>query len=156
MTIAPPPPAWSERPAAEGVPGGFWIRFVAYVIDALVMMFAGLLLVGVFVGAVILSGQSIDEEGRSGLLIILFVILLVAGFIVINWLYEALMTSSPRGATLGKMALDPSIVPYDGAPLSFGRATAATRPTAPLRRRARARASPMSRRSASTSSARVS
>ena len=44
--------------------------------------------------------------------------------IVINWLYEALMTSSPRGATLGKRALGLRIVRADGAQLSFGRATA--------------------------------
>ena len=34
------------------------------------------------------------------------------------------MTSSPRGATLGKMALGLRIVRVDGTQLSFGRATA--------------------------------
>ena len=38
MTNAPPPPAWSDRqPVAIseiGRPGGFWIRFVAYLLDA--------------------------------------------------------------------------------------------------------------------------
>jgi uncharacterized RDD family membrane protein YckC len=49
--------------------------------------------------------------------------LLILALMVINWLYEALMTSSPRGATLGKMALGLRIVRFDGAQLSFGRAT---------------------------------
>ena len=48
----------------------------------------------------------------------------VLALIVVNWLYEALMTSSPRGATLGKQALGLRIVRADGARLSFGRATA--------------------------------
>ena len=48
----------------------------------------------------------------------------ILALIVVNWLYEALMTSSPRGATLGKQALGLRIVRADGAQLSFGRATA--------------------------------
>ena len=50
--------------------------------------------------------------------------MLVLALIVINWLYEALMTSSPSGATLGKLALGLRIVRADGVQLSFGRATA--------------------------------
>ena len=51
-------------------------------------------------------------------------ILILLVLIIVNWLYEALMTSSPRGATLGKMAIGVRIVRVDGAQLSFGRATA--------------------------------
>ena len=126
MTNAPPPPVWSDRPlvAVEGAPpAGFWIRFVAYMIDGLIMTAAAAILVGVFVGFVILTDESVDHEELAAPLIIAAILLVIA-LIVINWLYEALMTSSPRGATLGKMALGLRIVRFDGAQLSFGRATA--------------------------------
>lgn len=51
-------------------------------------------------------------------------IALALGLVVIGWLYEALMTRSPRGATVGKLALGLHIVCVDGAQRSFGRATA--------------------------------
>lgn len=121
--VAPPPPAWSDRPAAEGMPGGFWIRFVAYMIDALIITAVTAVLVGVFAGFILLTDQPVDHE-RPTAPIILGVLLLIFATIAVNWLYEALMTSSPSGATLGKMALGLRIVRFDGAQLSFGRATA--------------------------------
>jgi uncharacterized RDD family membrane protein YckC len=126
LTNAPPPPVWSDRPlvAAEvAPPGGFWIRFVAYMIDGLVMLVPTAILVGIFAAFVILTDESMDHDGLPALLVVALV-LLVAAMIVVNWLYEALMTSSPRGATLGKMALGLRILRFDGTQLSFGRATA--------------------------------
>jgi uncharacterized RDD family membrane protein YckC len=126
LTNAPPPPVWSDRPlvAAEvAPPGGFWIRFVAYMIDGLVMLVPTAILVGIFAAFVILTNQSTDHEELPAQLVVALV-LLVAAMIVINWLYEALMTSSLRGATLGKRALGLRIVRFDGTQLSFGRATA--------------------------------
>jgi uncharacterized RDD family membrane protein YckC len=104
-------------------PAGFWIRFVAYMIDGLVMLVPTAILVGIFAAFVILTDESMDHEGLPALLVVAIVVL-VAALIVVNWLYEALMTSSPRGATLGKMALGLRIVRFDGTQLSFGRATA--------------------------------
>lgn len=126
MSDAPPPPAWPVPPAATietARPGGFWIRFVAYLIDGLIMMAAGAILVGVFVVAILLAGESFDREEPS-LFAVLAMVLLVLALVVVNWLYEALMTSSPGGATVGKMAFGLRIVRFDGAQLSFGRATA--------------------------------
>jgi uncharacterized RDD family membrane protein YckC len=110
--------------AVEGAPpAGFWIRFVAYMIDALIVTAVSVLLLGICVGAVILADESVDFENPGGI-VMGAVLLVIAALIVINWLYEALMTSSPRGATLGKMALSLRIVRFDGTQLSFGRATA--------------------------------
>jgi uncharacterized RDD family membrane protein YckC len=109
--------------AEIGPPGGFWIRFVAYLLDAFIMSIAVVVLVGIFVAAVLLVDESIDEDKTSPFMVVSIVVLLLA-LLVINWLYEALMTSSPRGATLGKLALGLRIVRADGAQLSFGRATA--------------------------------
>jgi uncharacterized RDD family membrane protein YckC len=126
LTNAPPPPVWSDRPLVAvdvAPPAGFWIRFVAYMIDALIVTAVSVLVIGIFVGAVILTDESLDLENPGGI-VIGAILLVIAALIVINWLYEALMTSSPRGATLGKMAIGARIVRTDGAQLSFGRATA--------------------------------
>jgi uncharacterized RDD family membrane protein YckC len=110
--------------AVEGAPpAGFWIRFVAYMIDALIVTAVSLLLLGICVGVAILTDETLDFENPGGI-VMAAVLLAIAALIVINWLYEALMTSSPRGATLGKMALGLRIVRFDGTQLSFGRATA--------------------------------
>jgi uncharacterized RDD family membrane protein YckC len=106
-----------------GPPGGFWIRFVAYLLDAFIVSIAALAIVAVFIAVMLLSDKTIDE-GRDSLFIIASVIAMVFALLVVNWLYEALMTSSERGATLGKQALGLCIVRADGAQLSFGRATA--------------------------------
>ncbi|MDP1751836.1 MAG: RDD family protein [Reyranella sp.] len=128
MANPPPPPAWPGQPQATdaiapGPYGGFWIRFVAYMIDGLVLSLAAAVMVAIFAAFVVLTGMEHDSEEPS-LEIILGAILMILALIVVNWLYEALMTSSPRGATLGKMAIGVRIVRVDGAQLSFGRATA--------------------------------
>jgi uncharacterized RDD family membrane protein YckC len=127
MTNAPPPPAWSDRQqvatAGIGSPGGFWIRFVAYIIDSFIVTIAAIAIVGIFIAVVLLADESIDGSEDS-LFIAGSIVVVVLALLVINWLYEALMTSSPRGATLGKLALGLRIVRADGAQLSFGRATA--------------------------------
>jgi uncharacterized RDD family membrane protein YckC len=92
-------------------------------IDGLIVSVVAVVLVGVFVGFVILTDESVDHE-RPAAPLVIAAILLVIALIVVNWLYEALMTSSPRAATLGKMVLSLRIVRFDGAQLSFGRATA--------------------------------
>jgi len=127
MVNAPPPPAWPDRQqvviADIGPPGGFWIRFVAYLLDAFIMSIAAVVIVAIFIVVILLSDKSIDDSEDS-LFTIGSVIVMVLALLVINWLYEALMTSSEHGATLGKQALGLRIVRVDGAQLSFGRATA--------------------------------
>jgi uncharacterized RDD family membrane protein YckC len=127
MTNAPPPPAWSDRQrvaiAESGPPGGFWIRFVAYIIDSFIVTIASVVIVGIFIAVVLLVDESTDDN-KDSLFIAGSIVVMVLALLVINWLYEALMTSSPRGATLGKLALGLRIVRADGAQLSFGRATA--------------------------------
>src|ERR1700730_8990697 len=127
MTNAPPPPAWPDRQpvaiAESGPPGGFWIRFAAYIIDSFIVSIASVVIVGIFIAVVLLVDESTDDN-KDSLFIVAGIVVMVLALLVINWLYEALMTSSPRGATLGKQALGLRIVRADGAQLSFGRATA--------------------------------
>ena len=126
MATAPPPPDWANgqqiASVEVGPPAGFWIRFVAAMIDGLILIAAISVIVGIVITFLALSGNWVDADGTVAT--ILSIIVAVVAIIVIGWLYEALMTSSARGATLGKQAVGVRIVRADGAQLSFGRATA--------------------------------
>jgi uncharacterized RDD family membrane protein YckC len=109
----PPPPVWDARPvgASQVAYGGFWIRLVAYIIDAILLG-----LVGTAVAAVLgVSLWEPDLEKYDP------TINLVS--FVIGWLYFALLESSERGATVGKMAMGLRVVTSDGQRLSFLNAT---------------------------------
>jgi uncharacterized RDD family membrane protein YckC/type II secretory pathway pseudopilin PulG len=82
-----------STPTAVGIYAGFWKRFVAYILDTVLL--AALYF---FIGS--------------------YLILLL-----ITWLYYALMESSPSQATLGKMALGIKVVDMQGNRISFLRAT---------------------------------
>jgi len=123
----PPPPAWHDRQpvavavGAIGPPAGFWIRFVAFLIDGLILAVAAGLLFGVMAAI----GAGLYREGPAGdWLVGIGIFIALLGVLLIGWLYEALMTSSRHGATYGKRALGLRIVRADGVQLSFGRATA--------------------------------
>lgn len=79
---------------------GFWKRFVAYLIDAI--------LLGVIGG--ILTSQA-DEATASSITTIL------------GWLYFALMESSSRQATIGKSVMNIYVTDLNGQRISFLRAT---------------------------------
>ena len=125
MVNAPPPPTWAGAPqgaSAEpiGPPAGFWIRFLAYLVDAFILVLALGLIGGVIVGlAIALGGTGKDSDMAIGVGVV-FALLI---YFVVGWLYEALLTSGPHGATFGKQAVGVRIVRADGVPLSFGRAT---------------------------------
>ena len=84
---------------------GFWLRFLAFVIDSLIFAIAGIIL-GFFVGQTGGSTKSLDMP-----------------FFIISWLYYALMESSHKRATLGKIVLGISVTDLSGHRISFGRAT---------------------------------
>ena len=104
---------------------GFWLRFLAYLIDSLVLSVPAVFLVFLmFVG---MAGSLSQIERRnevvpvlgSILFLILFYVLLFAGL----WLYYAIMESSSWQATLGKKALKLQVTDLDGRRISFGRAS---------------------------------
>ena len=109
----PPPPVWEAQAAgaAQVAYGGFWIRLVAYIIDAILLT----LVVG-GLGAILgFNLMETDLERQEPLFNLVSV--------VIGWLYFALMESSERGATVGKMALGLRVVTSNGQRLSFMNAT---------------------------------
>ncbi|TAJ40819.1 MAG: RDD family protein [Reyranella sp.] len=110
---APPPPVWDARPAGSVQVGygGFWIRLVAYIIDAILLSLA----MGVVGSVVGFNVFATDMESYNP----------VANLVslVIGWLYFALLESSERGATVGKMAMGLRVVTDQGQRLSFLNAT---------------------------------
>ncbi len=96
--------------------GGFWLRFVAYIIDAVIMNIAGGVIgafVGVGIGAMgagseVVTASTIGAGGLS---------------LLVNWLYSAMLESSSWQATVGKKALGLVVTDESGGRIGFGRAT---------------------------------
>jgi len=95
---------------------GFWLRFVAWIIDS-AMLGALPLLVALIIAPIFFTASR-----AVAVLGVIFFIVPVAG--TTGWLYYALMESSSYQATLGKRALGLRVVGLNGDPLSFGRASA--------------------------------
>lgn len=109
---------------------GFWLRFVAFLIDGVISGFLFLiLLIPLFIltgaGAAlgrISSGEDISDDVAA------FVgVGFVLGFLVITvgvrWLYYALSESSSWQGTLGKKMLNLTVTDMAGQPISFARAS---------------------------------
>jgi uncharacterized RDD family membrane protein YckC len=123
----------AEAPGV-GVPakyGGFWVRFVAIFIDGVVLAIPTWILFGAaFFSSGILhnltQGEMNDPQAAVMMMRhIVFPRMMGAwlGLIIVQWLYFALMESSPRQATLGKMAMSLRVADLEGRRISFGRAT---------------------------------
>ncbi|MCD6202665.1 MAG: RDD family protein [Bacteroidales bacterium] len=110
---------------------GFWLRFVAYLIDYFILQFAGFILSLPFIGGIILSAIKLENNPLNEGLTFLgvagifgFVLLIVLINLLLGWLYFAFMQSSRAQATLGKMALNLIVTDLEGNRITFGRATA--------------------------------
>jgi uncharacterized RDD family membrane protein YckC len=114
---------------------GFWKRFAAYLIDALIIGVACWIIILPVLGLIGIGASSMeyseedmmtmDDEAAAGMAamiigasMMLWVVIGVSG-----WLYFALMESSAKQATLGKMALGIIVTDLNGNRLTFGRAT---------------------------------
>jgi uncharacterized RDD family membrane protein YckC len=109
--------------------GGFWLRFLAYLIDGAVITL-GIIVVAIplifLTGLGTLLSQIHPEEdfNDAGFWLIMAVIFLVATVsLALTWLYHALMESSEWQATVGKKALGLVVTDLAGRRVSFGRAT---------------------------------
>ncbi len=94
--------------------GGFWIRFLAIVIDVFLIQIA---LTPLRMMLHISSHADFGAPGTGPTVHF-------AGLsIVVSWLYEALMESSTQQATLGKLMLGLKVTDLQGNRISFARAT---------------------------------
>jgi uncharacterized RDD family membrane protein YckC len=109
---------------------GFWKRFLAHLIDQIVLgLVSGILIVplGIIAGLGAFSSGSDYGNSDSAMLLLaalggyLFVVILIV--VAASWIYYALMESSAKGATLGKMALGIHVTDLTGNRISFARAS---------------------------------
>lgn len=104
-------PAPGFAPVSAAIrPAGFWIRFVAVMIDGVVLLLAQGILFGA--GWMLLGGGMDAGFLVRGATHLFSSIIGAAYSIVFHWMW---------GQTLGKMALQIQVVSMDGGPLSFGR-----------------------------------
>lgn len=107
--------------------GGFWIRFVAYIVDALVLAIPSMVIsVFVFVAMGFGAGAAFDFTGRQAMAqdaqFQLANNLSNIVQLLVFWPYYAFMHSK-YGATVGKMALGLRVVDDTGMYPTFARAT---------------------------------
>jgi uncharacterized RDD family membrane protein YckC len=125
----PPIGAPPVVPAALMFPyAGFWLRFVAYVIDNVIIWIVAAPIIVILalmmgVGAAFANINDHPENIFAATSVILFFLLFFFIFIAGTWLYYAFMESSAWQATLGKKALGLIVTDLQGVRLTFGHAT---------------------------------
>ncbi|MBZ5660904.1 MAG: RDD family protein [Acidobacteriia bacterium] len=115
--------------------GGFWLRFVAYLIDGAILgipfglvvmvlfvMFGGF---GLMMHRRVGDSHAVDPRVAAAIFGPMFLVFLLAMlfFIALQWLYFAGMESSERQGTFGKAAMSLRVTDLEGRRLSFGHAT---------------------------------
>jgi len=123
-------PAYAGYAAVPRVEyAGFWLRFLALLIDNVVL---GLGFVLILIPLVFLTGlggfigeihpnEDLNDVGIFMLIALIFLAATVS--LLLTWLYHALMESSEWQATLGKKALGLVVTDMVGRRVSFGRST---------------------------------
>ena len=108
---------------------GFWIRFVAHLIDgflitigALIMIIPLFLFLGLSLGSIDRYGHGdLDPQATAAIIFVYVGIFVIS--IGINWLYFALFEASSSQATPGKMVVGVQVVGPQGGRISFARAS---------------------------------
>ena len=130
-------PVYAPAPVTSQY-GGFWIRFVAYFVDSLivgipmtVIILIAVFAFGAFGGLSVLKNLPANPDPDQiqqqiapmiGAILGAYALVIACG-IVIGWLYFALMESSPRQATFGKAMLNLRVTDANGNRLSFAHAS---------------------------------
>ncbi len=127
---SPVGPSWMPTSVSTRAYAGFWLRFLAYIIDAIILgIFAGPILVGAAMmmglGSAIASLPRGHDPFGEGIppVFLSFFFLFVLVAIVGTWLYHALLESSEWQATPGKKVLGLEVTDLGGARISFARAS---------------------------------
>ena len=104
---------------------GFWLRFVAFIIDAIILGFIGVVVTLPFLGSLpigaMMRGRPPGPDELAPLIGGMGHLFLLR--IVVDWLYYALFESSAWQATIGKKALGLTVTDLEGRRIGFGRAT---------------------------------
>lgn len=123
---------------------GFWIRFLAHIIDQIVL---GIVSSFIYVPIIFIFGLSVlpfnnlddldnfsavsyqfetyDDQQSVAVFAAFIFSMIIIGMIsmILHWLYYTLMESSSKQATLGKMALGLKVTDEAGKRITFGRAS---------------------------------
>ena len=124
--VPPAQAAWQTSARPPVAYAGFWLRFVAFIIDAILLHFVFTIVTLPFIASMGIRGimrghMPMSPEELIPLMRGLFHIFLIRT--VLNWLYYALLESSAWQATLGKKALGLEVTDIQGMRIGFGRAT---------------------------------
>src|ERR1700722_4494452 len=123
----PPPPTW-QPPVAPPTVGyaGFWLRFVALIIDFIIIYCVRALIFLPFGIGLGMRGMFHGAQPQTPADFVPFFATIIRIAIIstiLQWLYFSLMESSAWQATLGKKALGLPVTDLEGRRISFGRAT---------------------------------
>jgi len=109
---------------------GFWWRFLAYIIDDLIIgavswIFALPILAIFGISMYSLSEAGMNPDDAEVLILPIIMAASSIGFLalILQWLYFSLMESSKHQGTLGKIVLKIKVTDMDGNRISFARAT---------------------------------
>jgi uncharacterized RDD family membrane protein YckC len=97
----------SGSSVASAPKAGFWIRFVALVIDGLIVGIPGGIVVGIL--------AAVAGKDATGVIIVLYGL-----FILAEIAYFVYFWSRPDGQTLGMKVFNLRVVKTDGSPLTVG------------------------------------
>jgi uncharacterized RDD family membrane protein YckC len=127
---APTAPVVHAAVAAPLPYAGFWVRFVAHLVDNLIlgipMMLVIVVLIFLFGGFGVMMRRNLNDPRAAAAFvgpIFLAVFLVALVFTALSWLYYAGMESSERQATFGKAVMSLHVTGLEGERMSFGHAT---------------------------------
>lgn len=103
--------------------GGFWRRFAASFIDGILLIIVEAIINTIAAVILITPFRGIATASISAVFTLFYYLIRVIINLLISWLYFAALESSPKQATLGKMALGLIVTDADYQRLSFWRAT---------------------------------
>jgi uncharacterized RDD family membrane protein YckC len=127
-------PVTNEVPRGATENAGFWMRFLAAIIDGILVSIITSIISSIFglnnamirlneISRSVAEGGSIQAiQNEAGSLVAPILLSLIFSLLV-NWLYFALLESSKQQATLGKMALGLKVTNMLEQPIGFGQAT---------------------------------
>jgi uncharacterized RDD family membrane protein YckC len=131
MIVSPHAGVGAIAYAANVTYAGFWLRFVAYLVDGFLVGFVAIaLFIPMFFlmgGVAILGSLPRHGDGQPEPAQIAAILTLVFAFIgvitILQWLYYAYLESGEKQATWGKQILGLYVTDLSGNPISFGRAS---------------------------------
>jgi len=111
--------------------GGFWLRFIAYILDTIIIgMVEWLLILPILavLGMHMALADNLEHLDKADPAMIVVAALsagsgLYLSALLVTWLYFSLFQSGPRQATPGKMIFGLVVIDSNGARLSFARAS---------------------------------